>query len=55
MMEPTSHTLEAPGATLTYDVRRSASSTDPILLIIGSPMGASGFTALAERFTDRPS
>ncbi len=53
MMEPTSHTLEAPGATLTYDVRRGASSTDPILLIIGSPMGASGFTALAERFTDR--
>lgn len=37
MTEPVSHTLEVPGAVLTYDVRRSASSTDPILLLIGSP------------------
>jgi pimeloyl-ACP methyl ester carboxylesterase len=28
-------------------------SAQPVLLIIGSPMGASGFGALAERFADR--
>jgi hypothetical protein len=41
--EPTTHTLDVPGATLTYDVRRNASSTEPILVLIGSPMGAAGF------------
>jgi len=30
-------TLEVPGATLTYDVRRNESSTEPILVLIGSP------------------
>jgi len=53
MNEPTSHTLDVPGATLTYDVRAVASSQDPVLLIIGSPMGASGFAALAGAFGDR--
>src|SRR5579859_3308263 len=48
MTEPKTYTLEAPGAVLRYDV-----STQPVLLIIGSPMGASGFGALAERFADR--
>jgi pimeloyl-ACP methyl ester carboxylesterase len=52
-IEPESHTLEVPGAVLTYDVRRNASSTDPILLLIGSPMGAAGFATLAQHFTDR--
>lgn len=53
MVEPTSHTLEVPGAVLTYDARRNGSSADPILLVIGSPMGAAGFGTLAQHFTDR--
>jgi pimeloyl-ACP methyl ester carboxylesterase len=53
MTEPISHTLEVPGAVLTYDVRRNDSSTDPILMLIGSPMGAAGFGTLAQHFTDR--
>lgn len=51
--ETTTHTLDAPGCVLTYDVRRNPSSTEPPLLIFGSPMGASGFEALADRFPDR--
>ncbi|MEX1170574.1 MAG: alpha/beta hydrolase [Chloroflexota bacterium] len=51
--EPTTHTLDVPGATLTYDVRRNEQSTEPILLLIGSPMGAAGFGSLARHFTDR--
>ena len=38
---------------LTYDVRSNEDSTLPVLLIIGSPMGASGFVTLASHFTDR--
>jgi pimeloyl-ACP methyl ester carboxylesterase len=38
---------------LTYDVRRNESSTDPVLMMIGSPMGAAGFGTLAGHFTDR--
>jgi pimeloyl-ACP methyl ester carboxylesterase len=53
MNEPISRTLEVPGAVLTYDVRRNDSSTDPVLLLIGSPMGAAGFATLARFFTDR--
>ena len=54
MTEPQTQTLELPGATLTYDVRAAASaSTDPALLMIGSPMDASGFTTLAAHFPDR--
>jgi pimeloyl-ACP methyl ester carboxylesterase len=53
MIEPISQTLEVPGAVLTYDVRRTPSSTDPVLLLIGSPMGAAGFGTLAQHFTDR--
>ncbi|HEX8940964.1 MAG TPA: alpha/beta hydrolase [Candidatus Limnocylindrales bacterium] len=53
MSTPTTHTLDVPGAVLTYDVRRSEAATAPVLLIIGSPMGASGFAALADRFPDR--
>ncbi len=49
----TTHTLEVPGAVLTYDVRRNESSTEPILLLIGSPMGAAGFATLAQHFPDR--
>lgn len=53
MTEATTRTLDVPGATLTYDVRRNESSTEPALFIIGSPMGASGFGTLAGHFTDR--
>jgi hypothetical protein len=40
MTDPKSHKLDVPGAVLHYDVRSSDSSTAPILLLIGSPMGA---------------
>lgn len=54
MTEPTTRTLEVPGAVLTYDVRAAdGPSTDPVLLLIGSPMGAGGFGTLASHFTDR--
>jgi len=53
MTDPTTHTLEVPGALLTYDVRPSDSTTAPILVLIGSPMGAGGFGTLAGHFTDR--
>jgi pimeloyl-ACP methyl ester carboxylesterase len=49
----TTHTLDVPGATLTYDVRRNDASTEPILLLIGSPMGAAGFGTLSRHFSDR--
>ena len=47
MTEATTSTLEVPGATLTYDVRPNASSTEPPLFLIGSPMGAAGFGSLS--------
>ena len=53
MTEPTSHTLDVPGATLAYDIRPNDASTEPVLLLIGSPMGAGGFGTLAGYFTDR--
>ena len=53
MTTVTTHTLDIPGATLTYDVRRNDASTEPILLLIGSPMGAAGFGTLSQHFSDR--
>jgi pimeloyl-ACP methyl ester carboxylesterase len=54
MTGPTTLTLEVPGATLTYDVRGAGSErSEPVLLMIGSPMGAGGFAALADRFPER--
>ena len=53
MAEPATHTLDVPGAVLHYDVRANESSTEPALLLIGSPMGADGFATLAGHFTDR--
>jgi pimeloyl-ACP methyl ester carboxylesterase len=53
MTQPETHTLDAPGAVLHYDVRRNDASTQPVLLLIGSPMGAEGFGTLAGHFTDR--
>jgi len=49
----TTRTLAAPGCVLTYEIRGTASGTGPPLLIVGSPMGASGFRALANQFADR--
>jgi pimeloyl-ACP methyl ester carboxylesterase len=54
MPDPVTNTLERPGVTLTYDVRGDLTERDqPVLLMIGSPMGASGFPTLASHFTDR--
>ena len=53
MTEPKTHTLEVPGAVLQYDVRSNDASTAPVLLMIGSPMGAAGFDTLSGHFTDR--
>jgi pimeloyl-ACP methyl ester carboxylesterase len=50
---PITRQLEAPGATLTYDIRSAPDSTERPLFLIGSPMGASGFPTLASHFTDR--
>jgi pimeloyl-ACP methyl ester carboxylesterase len=53
LTDKTTHTLEVPGAVLTYDVRNSDDSSEPVLLLIGSPMGAAGFETLAAHFRDR--
>src|SRR5450755_4003424 len=53
MTEPMTKTIEVPGAVLTYDIREGGSSTDAVLLLIGSPMGAGGFSTLAGHFADR--
>ncbi|PVZ05416.1 alpha/beta fold hydrolase [Actinomycetospora cinnamomea] len=47
--------LRTSGAEITYDVRGPLPPADgrPPLLMIGQPMDASGFRALAERFADR--
>jgi pimeloyl-ACP methyl ester carboxylesterase len=50
MTAPQTHTLETAGAVVTYDVRPG---DGPPLLLIASPMGASGFASLAARFPDR--
>jgi pimeloyl-ACP methyl ester carboxylesterase len=54
MGEPKTHTLDVPGAILGYDVRDAETDSGaPRLLMIGSPMDASGFNTLAGHFTDR--
>ncbi len=53
MTELETHTLDAPGAVLHYDVRRGDGSAEPPLLLVGSPMEAAAFGALAGQFTDR--
>jgi pimeloyl-ACP methyl ester carboxylesterase len=54
MTEPKTQTLDVAGAVLRYDTRDAeAGSTAPVLLMIGSPMDAGGFTTLAEHFRDR--
>jgi pimeloyl-ACP methyl ester carboxylesterase len=47
------HELEAPGVRLAFDVRGELASGRVPLLMIGSPMDASGFGTLAGHFRDR--
>ena len=51
----TSHTLTLPGVHLVYDIHGPVPTRDgtPPLLMIGQPMDASGFGALASHFPDR--
>jgi pimeloyl-ACP methyl ester carboxylesterase len=52
--EPRTLTLDAPSATLAYDIRDAEDgTTEPPLLMIGLPMDASGFATLAGHFPDR--
>ena len=53
LTDATTHTLAAPGAELTYDLHRNEASAEPVLMLIGSPMGAAGFGTLAKHFPDR--
>ena len=48
----TTETFEAPGATITYDVRGTVGDDVPLLLI-GCPMGAEGFGTLANLLPER--
>jgi pimeloyl-ACP methyl ester carboxylesterase len=50
--EPTTRTIDVPGATIAYDVRPGTGSEIPLFLI-GSPMAAPGFGTLAGSFPDR--
>lgn len=55
MTEPTTHTIEVPGAVLAYDVREPAAPAGlRPLFVFGSPMGASGFSQLVDHLDDRP-
>jgi pimeloyl-ACP methyl ester carboxylesterase len=51
------HTVGDGPASITYDIRgdlATATADRPVLMIVGSPMDASGFGTLASHFTDRP-
>ncbi|MFD4407093.1 alpha/beta fold hydrolase [Nocardia sp. NPDC058499] len=55
MTDIETRTLAASGATLTYDIRGELHGRELTpLLMVGSPMEATGFGTLAEYFTDRP-
>ncbi|MFB8008311.1 alpha/beta fold hydrolase [Nocardia sp. NPDC056000] len=54
MAELKTRTIETAGATIVYDVRAAEpAGVEPILMLIGTPMDASGFVSLADRFPDR--
>jgi pimeloyl-ACP methyl ester carboxylesterase len=54
LSQPTTRTVAVPGATVTYDVRPAdGTTTEPPLMLIGSPMGAGGFATLGTYFPDR--
>ena len=55
MTDIETRTLAASGATLTYDIRGDLHGRELVpLLMVGSPMAATGFGSLAQYFTDRP-
>jgi pimeloyl-ACP methyl ester carboxylesterase len=49
----TSSTIDSPGAKVAYDVIERQESSHRPLMLIGQPMGASGFQTLSEYFPDR--
>ena len=51
----TTHTLPTDGAEIAYDVHGPLPTTDgkPVLLMVGQPMDAGGFYALASHFPER--
>jgi pimeloyl-ACP methyl ester carboxylesterase len=55
MTQMQTHTLAAPGVDLVYDVRGPLppAAGHRVLLMVGQPMAAEGFTSLAAHFTDR--
>jgi pimeloyl-ACP methyl ester carboxylesterase len=54
MSEPTTHTVNAPGATIYYDVREAEGQNGaPPLMMIASPMDAAAFATLVGHFPDR--
>ncbi len=54
MSDRRTHTLDVPGAVLAYDVRTPDAAADvPPLVVVGSPMAASGFEQLAGLIDDR--
>ncbi|MFJ2766906.1 alpha/beta fold hydrolase [Streptomyces sp. NPDC087300] len=56
MADPVTHKLATNGAEIQYDIRGPLSGTADgarVLVLIGSPMDASGFASLASHFTDR--
>jgi pimeloyl-ACP methyl ester carboxylesterase len=54
MSEPTTHTVNAPGATIYYDVREAEGQNGaPPLMMIASPMDAGAFATLVGHFPDR--
>ena len=48
-----SNTIDVPGAKVAYDVHENTASGKRPLMLIGQPMGASGFQTLSEYFPDR--
>ncbi|QEU96181.1 alpha/beta fold hydrolase [Streptomyces kanamyceticus] len=56
MPDPVTHKLATHGAEIQYDIRgplTTAADGDRVLVLIGSPMDASGFASLSSHFADR--
>jgi len=54
MPQTKTHTLDVPGAVLTYDIHEPSRPGDrPPLFVFGSPMGASGFEQVVSHLDDR--
>ncbi|MEE8599933.1 alpha/beta fold hydrolase [Euzebya tangerina] len=45
--------LEVPGARIVWDLQPADTSDQPVLVMVGYPMGAAGFASQVGRFTDR--